>query len=576
MTCRSLRPTLAWPVTTLPSLPPKRPRAVRQVEAAYLTALALIALLAMSGAFTAERSLQVLRHAAETTNVAGRQRMLSQRIVVLSLTPARETGDESLGARLGQFEREHERLFRGDLAAFAASLSPERRAALDAAAARLAEVASKAANATARRGLAPEDAAKLRACSDEFLERMDRAVDVYSAASDETVETTRLYVGLFGLLALGLLLLEARFLFLPLCRSLTESIQEQDRLLRQSRASDARYRRAVLSAGVGLWDWDAHDACFRFSSRATALLGLDESETHTAAAGLGAFRPDAQHRLRRAIDGADHGYVQLDAALRYDGGWVRVEGTRDGEGNLTGTIVDIDASRRRRNELDRRLSMRAITPDAVPVDRTLVRGMVHDFRNYLHVIQISAELLAEDARVRDDALTIRAAADQAAELAHRFLVVGDEGEPRRSGELDAGSILRAMEALLRTLLTAEQRLVLEVADGLPVVQADEVSLRQVVVNLVINARDALEGRGTVTLLASSNAAGELVVEVADDGPGMSEEVRARALEPGFTTKARHGTGLGLAMVERTVRDMGGDFELESAVGEGTRARFRLR
>ena len=560
----------------LRSASPQRPRAVRQVEAVYLTALALVALLLLSGAFMAERSLRQLRQAAETTNVAGRQRMLSQRLVVLTTTTITAGDGESLGARLGQFEREHERLLRGDLAAFGAALESERREALDAAASRLVAAAEGVSEATGSVRVSAETLATLREASDEFLLRMDRAVDVFSEASDEVVETTRLYVGLFGLLALGLLLLEARFLFVPLCRSLTHSIREQDRALAQARASDARYRRAVLGAGVGLWDWDAEEECFRFSRRALALLGLRDAETHTLAEGLAAFRPDAQHRLRTAIEGRAPGALTFDAGLRGERDFVRVEGIGDEKGHLTGTLVDISASRRRRDELDRRLSIRAATPDSRPVDVTLVRGLVHDFRNYLHVIQISAELLEDDARVRDDARTIRAAADHASELAQRFLAVGkDQDRSSSSGDVDAGSLVRSLEALLRPLLLVGQALVVDVDGGLPVVTADEVALRQVLVNLVITARDALDGGGTVTLAARRDAGGGLVIEVADDGPGMSEEVRSRALEPGFTTKHARGTGLGLAMVERIVREMGGDFELDSAPGDGTRARVHL-
>lgn len=112
--------------------------------------------------------------------------------------------------------------------------------------------------------------------------------------------------------------------------------------------------------------------------------------------------------------------------------------------------------------------------------------------------------------------------------------------------------------------------------GLPEIPADAARLRQALLNLVINARQALEeaGRGGQITLITRREAQRLVLEVLDDGPGMPPELLARCTQPWFSTKSG-GTGLGLPTVRRLTEAHGGVFELQSAPGRGTRALLRL-
>jgi nitrogen fixation/metabolism regulation signal transduction histidine kinase len=120
----------------------------------------------------------------------------------------------------------------------------------------------------------------------------------------------------------------------------------------------------------------------------------------------------------------------------------------------------------------------------------------------------------------------------------------------------------------------ETRLELALAPDLPPALADRDQITQVVINLVENARDALAGSGRI--LVTTRARGSAVeLEVADDGPGLSDEARAKLFTPYFTTKAK-GTGLGLAIVHRIVSDHGGEIRVDAAPGSGARFTVVLR
>jgi two-component system, cell cycle sensor histidine kinase and response regulator CckA len=135
--------------------------------------------------------------------------------------------------------------------------------------------------------------------------------------------------------------------------------------------------------------------------------------------------------------------------------------------------------------------------------------------------------------------------------------------------LDVGSLLRDLERLLDRTLSERIALRITVGPGLVPVLADRAQLEQVLVNLSVNARDAMPGGGTLAI-AVGGVDGGVRITVVDDGAGMPEEVRDRAFEPFFTTKdPGQGTGLGLATVHGIVTDSGGTVDIESAPGRGT-------
>ncbi len=203
--------------------------------------------------------------------------------------------------------------------------------------------------------------------------------------------------------------------------------------------------------------------------------------------------------------------------------------------------------------------------------RELTGSVLHDFRNQLTVVVSMAETLREcledegDAELAGDITT---AAREAGELANQLLDL-----TRIADELPVpvalGPTVRRSCRMLRRLLPKSIVLEEEVEDAAPPVRARSADVQRVLANLVVNARDALREGGRIRVGVRA-VEGGVELAVIDDGDGMPEEVRARALDPYFTTKAPgRGTGLGLAMVGRFARDAGGVVHIASATGQGT-------
>jgi two-component system cell cycle sensor histidine kinase/response regulator CckA len=212
----------------------------------------------------------------------------------------------------------------------------------------------------------------------------------------------------------------------------------------------------------------------------------------------------------------------------------------------------------------------------------LAGGIAHDFNNLLQVISGNVELAGfaskrglagELAASLED---IRRATEQAAELTRRLLAVGRQ-QPLRLESLSLSELLAGQAGMLRRILSEAIEIVFEPAEDATWVRADRAQLEQVVLNLCLNASQAMPQGGTLRLRASRDTDSMQVrAEVEDTGVGMSQEVRERAFEPFFTTKAQHqGTGLGLSMAYAIVDQHGGRLGIESTPGEGTRVAFEL-
>ncbi len=207
----------------------------------------------------------------------------------------------------------------------------------------------------------------------------------------------------------------------------------------------------------------------------------------------------------------------------------------------------------------------------------LAGGIAHDFNNVLLAINGYSEFLVDsplDDRQQRFAREIRAAGARAAELTHQLLAFSRRQvlEPR---VLNLNGAVREIESMLRRLLGEGVRVVLDLDPGLRNVEADPSQTGQVLLNLAVNARDAMNGAGTLTI-ATRNDGDGVLLEVADTGDGMDEETRARIFEPFFTTKGPgDGTGLGLATVYGIVTQSGGTIDVRSAPGEGATFAIRL-
>ena len=373
-------------------------------------------------------------------------------------------------------------------------------------------------------------------------------------------------------------------------RELETATSEMLRQTVEAERSETRLAGILGSATDAVVSFDDDECIVYFNAAARRLFALDDAAlSHTrilnvvSAPSVQVFEEHMLAARRSAHVGADSPEVWDTLVVRPGGDDVPVEVsmayTRTGkQGLFTAVLRDVSRQRQLEEEFRQAQKMEAVG--------RLAGGIAHDFNNLLTVIGASSDFLLHDLRDHSSSLSadvreIRAATNRAASLTRQLLAFSRRQlvQPQL---LDLNAVVADMETMLRRLIGEDTTLATEYADGIGLVQLDRGQLEQVVVNLVVNARDAMPGGGTVRLCTGSEprsvngAAIEFVtLAVADSGIGMDEPTRERIFEPFFTTKEQgQGTGLGLSTVYGIVKASGGDIVVRSEIGAGTE--FRLQ
>jgi PAS domain S-box-containing protein len=257
---------------------------------------------------------------------------------------------------------------------------------------------------------------------------------------------------------------------------------------------------------------------------------------------------------------------------------------------IAGVVVNFrDVTERvRAEEEKRRLEEQLRQAQRIEAVGRLAGGVAHDFNNLLAVILGYANLAlgrCDDATaVRRNLEQIRRASERAASLTRQLLAFSRR-QVLVPEVLDLGDVVGEVRRMLARLIGEDVEVVTEVAPDLGHVKADPGQVEQVLMNLAVNARDAMPGGGLLRIAVrnqdldaafvrehmGSREGPHVVLEVADSGLGMDEEVRSRIFEPFFTTKEKgKGTGLGLATVYGIVKQSGGYIDVETGLGRGAR------
>ena len=367
-----------------------------------------------------------------------------------------------------------------------------------------------------------------------------------------------------------------------------EREQERQRAESGRRAAEDRFRQLAETIQQVFWMTDAHGALLYVSPAFETIFGRPCASVE-ASPGLwmDAVHPDDRERveqasyarLRRGDYDEVYRIVRPDGAVR----WIRDRAFQlfDEKGEvhrLVGTAADITEQRQLEAQLQQAQKMESIG--------RLAGGVAHDFNNLLTVINGMADLmlagLADDDPARADLAQIRQAGDRAAALTGRLLAVSRR-QILKPEMLDLGAVIGGLREMIQRAIGEDVALVLQLAPDLGTVRADPGQIEQVVLNLVVNARDAMPDGGTLTIAArnvrldaayaadhpGTRPGPHVMLAVRDTGIGMDESVRRRIFEPFFTTKAQgKGTGLGLSMVYGIVKQSGGSVRFHSEPGHG--------
>ena len=250
------------------------------------------------------------------------------------------------------------------------------------------------------------------------------------------------------------------------------------------------------------------------------------------------------------------------------------------EGRPHALLACVDMTETKRAEgVRQELARRAQEAARLESLGTLAGGIAHDFNNLMTVVLAGAEQvlydLPESSPHHEPLAEVRQAARHAGHLAHQMLAYsGHVSRPPRA--VDLAALVRELDPLLRATAKSVPVEVAIDAD-LPAVVADETQLRQVLLNLVLNAAESMSGRaGVITVtVRTSPGAERVILEVRDAGSGMTAVTRARIFDPYFTTKFA-GRGLGLAVVQGAVRALDGTLDVDTEVGRGTAITIQLK
>ena len=371
---------------------------------------------------------------------------------------------------------------------------------------------------------------------------------------------------------------------------LEQATSEMLRQTVEAERSEARLAGILGSATDAVVSFGDDERLVYSNAAARRLFALEDADTPeprilaaVASRSIPAFEEHMLAARRSARIGVASPEVWDTLVVRPDGEEVPVEVsmayTRSGkEGLFTAVLRDVSKQRQLEEEFRQAQKMEAVG--------RLAGGIAHDFNNLLTVIGASSDFLLHDLRGQPTSLSadvreIKAATNRAASLTRQLLAFSRR-QLVQTQHLDLNAVVREMETMLRRLIGEDAILTTEYADDIGMVTLDRGQLEQIVVNLVVNARDAMPGGGTIRLCTAREIVNEdgmhsdyVTLAVADAGVGMDEATRERIFEPFFTTKEQgKGTGLGLSTVYGIVTGCGGDIVVESEVGSGTE--FRLR
>ena len=363
----------------------------------------------------------------------------------------------------------------------------------------------------------------------------------------------------------------------------TQDITEQVEARELLRESEQHLKNAERLAQVGHWHWDLRANRVSGSEEMFRIFGKPKNYIPSYEEFLQDLMPQDRERVERLIRDSLARKIghSIEYQIAHPNGDLRTisciwEVLLDEEGSpvrVFGTCQDITDSRREQQESFARQKLESLG--------VLAGGIAHDFNNLLGGILAEAELVEEDlpagTSVGEEIERIKAVAIHGAEIVRELMIYAGQDQTSLIEPVDLSLLVEKMLELLKVSISKQVVLKINLDRNLPAVPGNAPQIRQVMMNLVINASEAIGEKEGVIQVATSRVnggpanlpAGDYVrLEVSDTGCGMTEEVKAKIFDPFFSTKFP-GRGLGLAVVQGIVRSQGGAIHLMSTPGQGT-------
>jgi two-component system, cell cycle sensor histidine kinase and response regulator CckA len=350
-------------------------------------------------------------------------------------------------------------------------------------------------------------------------------------------------------------------------------VRDLERLRRQAEQSERRFRMVFERAPIGI-SIGSNGIMSETNPALQRMLGFTATEfAHMHYTDV--THPDDQDFKQQVeLDAGNRDAFALDKRYRRsDGSYIdaHVNVALDLEGGLGISLIeDFTARRELEDQLRQAQKMDSIGK--------LAGGIAHDFNNLMTAVIGYSDLLLQQSGAEDTGRekveAIRDSAVRASDLTRQLLAFSRR-QILQTQEIDLRDVVTRMDTLLTRLIGDDVRLQTLTGVEPVVVRADRTQLEQVVMNLAVNARDAMPEGGLLTVAVISDG-DSAVLSVIDDGIGMDEETRGRIFEPFFTTKPlAEASGLGLSTVHGIVGQSGGTVQVESRPGRGTAFTIRL-
>ncbi len=390
--------------------------------------------------------------------------------------------------------------------------------------------------------------------------------------------------------------------------TVTRDISAQTRVEAALRSSEEHLRVAQTAGRIATWEWNLATGEVAWSATMNDLLGLPPTEEAPSYETFARHihpddAPSIEEAVGRALAGAPYDIefriVRSDGALRWLAG--RAEVVRDGEGKPVRMIgVNYDVTERRKatdaltalnatlEERVRESAAKLAQLEKMESIGRLTGGIAHDFNNLLAVVMANLEVLerlaGRDARMGALVRSAIRGAERGASLTERLLAFARKQDLHPTA-VDVPGLVAGMSDLLSRSLGPRIRVSTRFVPNVPPALVDANQLELAILNLAVNARDAMPAGGALTIevdavaqvgTASAERPRRVRLRVSDEGTGMDEATLRRAMEPFYTTKeAGKGTGLGLSIVHGLAAQSGGEFTLRSTPGTGTTAEILL-